>query len=270
MNPSQTTLDRARALRQTARPRTFQRAEQAESPFPIVLRGYDRAAVESYVAEVNRLIGELRAARTPQAAVREALDRVGEETSAILQRAHQTAEEITTGAHSEAQRRLDAAERDADSLRREAEQHAHELASDSDSVWEQRTVLIEDMRKLAENLLEAADSAAERIPQSPAESVRAVAESARSEAAEPQPAEPVAEQLQHDHDEDDEGYDGPSPVGYVPDHEPIVWRERGDIDRPTEQMDALPPDDESEEGYDEYRNGASGWGTERHHNPFGN
>jgi DivIVA domain-containing protein len=44
-------------------------------------RGYDRGAVDAYVERVNRLIAELEVTRSPQAAVRHALERVGEQAS---------------------------------------------------------------------------------------------------------------------------------------------------------------------------------------------
>jgi hypothetical protein len=44
-------------------------------------RGYERQAVDAYVNQVNRLIAELEVSRSPQAAVRHALDRVGQPTS---------------------------------------------------------------------------------------------------------------------------------------------------------------------------------------------
>ena len=245
MNPSQTTLDRARALRQQTRARTFQRPQQEapEAPFPVVLRGYDRAAVDEYIAEVNRLIGELRTARSPQAAVREALDRVGEETSSILQRAHETAEQITGEARTEARQHLDAARQDAESLRREAESHARTLAHDSDSVWQERGALLDDMRRLAESLLETADSASERIPQSPAAAVREIAESARENAEMPVAQDGGEEEPEsppmaaHEDGFDHDGHDD----------EPRVWREPSDLDGPTRQMSALSDDGEDGE-----------------------
>jgi DivIVA domain-containing protein len=71
--------------------------------FPAAVRGYDRRAVDVYVQRVNRLIAELQVSGSPPAAVRHALDRVGEQTSGILQRARETAEEITTSAREEAE-----------------------------------------------------------------------------------------------------------------------------------------------------------------------
>jgi DivIVA domain-containing protein len=71
--------------------------------FPAAVRGYDRRAVDTYVERVNGLIAELQVSGSPPAAVRHALDRVGEQTSGILQHARQTAEEITTSAREEAE-----------------------------------------------------------------------------------------------------------------------------------------------------------------------
>jgi cell division septum initiation protein DivIVA len=59
--------------------------------------------VDTYVERVNRLIAELEVGRSPQSAVRHALDRVGEQTSGILQRAREAAEQITGSARQEAE-----------------------------------------------------------------------------------------------------------------------------------------------------------------------
>jgi DivIVA domain-containing protein len=71
--------------------------------FPGSVRGYDRAAVDGYVKRVNRVIAELEMRSSPRAAVRHALEQVGEQTSSILQRARETAEEITASARAEAE-----------------------------------------------------------------------------------------------------------------------------------------------------------------------
>lgn len=71
--------------------------------FPAAVRGYDRRAVDTYVERINGLIAELQVSGSPPAAVRHALDRVGEQTSGILQHARGTAEEITTSAREEAE-----------------------------------------------------------------------------------------------------------------------------------------------------------------------
>ena len=52
--------------------------------FPVSVRGYDRDAVETYVKRVNHVIAELEVSRSPRAAVRHALDRVGKQTVTVL------------------------------------------------------------------------------------------------------------------------------------------------------------------------------------------
>jgi DivIVA domain-containing protein len=70
--------------------------------FPLAVRGYDRDTVEAYVRKVNRVIAELEVTRSPQAAVRHAVERVGEQTKTILDEARESAEKITNTAQAEA------------------------------------------------------------------------------------------------------------------------------------------------------------------------
>ena len=78
-------------------------AEVRDPSFGSSVRGYDRHDVDDYVERVNRLIAELQVSGSPRAAVRHALDRVGAQTSGILQRARETAEEIIASAREEAE-----------------------------------------------------------------------------------------------------------------------------------------------------------------------
>jgi DivIVA domain-containing protein len=79
------------------------RADIRNVSFPGSVRGYDRSAVDTYVERVNHVIAELEMRSSPRAAVRHALEEVGEQTSGILQRARETAEEITSSARHEAE-----------------------------------------------------------------------------------------------------------------------------------------------------------------------
>jgi DivIVA domain-containing protein len=81
--------------------------------FPGSVRGYDRSAVDAYVTRVNRAIAELEVSSSPRAAVRHALEQVGEQTSGILQRARESAEEITASARKEAEEMTDRAKAEA-------------------------------------------------------------------------------------------------------------------------------------------------------------
>ena len=133
--------------------------------FDVVLRGYDRNAVDKYVADVAKIVAELETTQLRENVVQRALDEVGEQTSSILQRAHQTAEEIETRSQSQAEGRLQRAEREAELLRRDAERYAEELAAETQRLWEDRVRLIEDMRQLADQVLGVADDALERLPE---------------------------------------------------------------------------------------------------------
>jgi cell division septum initiation protein DivIVA len=84
--------------------------------FPSAGRGYERRAVDSYVNQVNRLIAELEVGRSPQAAVRHALDRVGEQTKGLLEEARAAAEKITAGAREEAKDEIASARAEAEQI----------------------------------------------------------------------------------------------------------------------------------------------------------
>ena len=161
-------------------------AEVLATDFPIALRGYDRAAVDHYHQRVSRIIAELQAGRSPQSAVRYALEQVSEETRAILQQAHDTADGITTKSRREASERMETAEReskqiladaeaDAEALRGAVEREVAGLRAAADrrvreaedevaGIWQERERLIEDAREIASRLAEVADAAAQREP----------------------------------------------------------------------------------------------------------
>jgi DivIVA domain-containing protein len=132
--------------------------------FPIVMRGYDRTAVDSYVAEVAQLVAELEATQLPESVVQRALDQVGDQTSGILKHAHEASEEITRRSREQAEEQLTRAEREADAMRREAEERARRVEEDTRAVWDERRRMIEDIRHLADDVLGLADDALDRLP----------------------------------------------------------------------------------------------------------
>jgi vacuolar-type H+-ATPase subunit H len=140
----------------------------ADPDFAIVLRGYDRDSVDDYVQRTSQLVAELQATRSPEAAVRRALERVGEEVSGILQRAHETASRITAQSRSEAEDRLEAARQEAAQIVQRAEERVRELDAETDRIWAERHRIVEDTRELARELLTITDSAADRFPPDPA------------------------------------------------------------------------------------------------------
>jgi hypothetical protein len=156
---------------------TVQRTSEID--FPLALRGYDRFAVDAYVSKTTQLVAELQARSSPQAAIRRALERVGEEVSGILQRAHETAEQITTQSRSEAEDRLEVAREEAGRLTSAAEERVKELDADTDRIWAERDRIVADARDLARQLSELADVAAARFP--PAEDAAGAGEVAVAE-----------------------------------------------------------------------------------------
>jgi DivIVA domain-containing protein len=120
-------------------------ADIRDVSFPVSVRGYDRRAVDAYIQRVNRVIAELEVSRSPQAAVRHAVDRVADQTKAILQQARESAEKITTTAREEAEEimataKAEAAElvvnasAEADRSRAEAEQAVASAAAEADDI----------------------------------------------------------------------------------------------------------------------------------------
>ena len=136
----------------------------ADVEFPVVLRGYDRLAVDAYVKRTSQLVAELQATRSPEAAVRRALERVGEEVAGILQRAHEAAAQITAQSRSEAEDRLERAREEAAQIVADAERRLKELDAETDRIWAERHRIVEDAQDLARQLLALAESAAERFP----------------------------------------------------------------------------------------------------------
>jgi ElaB/YqjD/DUF883 family membrane-anchored ribosome-binding protein len=136
----------------------------ADVHFPIALRGYDRIAVDAYVKQTSQLVAELQATRSPDAAIRRALERVGEQISGILQRAHDTAEHITSQSRSEAEDRLEAARQEAAKITAAAQRRLKDLDADTDRIWAERRQIVDDTRELANQLLGLTDSAADRFP----------------------------------------------------------------------------------------------------------
>ena len=137
--------------------------EIADRSFPVVMRGYDRAAVDAFVAEVAQLVSDLESRQSQEAVVQRALAEVGEETTSILQRAHETADEIAARSRAQAEGRIQRAEREAELVRRQADAYSEQIVVDTRRLWEERQQLIEDIRRLADDVLGTAEDALERV-----------------------------------------------------------------------------------------------------------
>ena len=137
----------------------------ANRDFPLAVRGYDRGAVDAFVQEVLEVVSELEGRQTRETVVQRALDEIGEETAGILQRAHETADEIAARSRAQAEGRIQRAEREADMLRQQADEYSEQLIVDTRILWEERQRLIQDIRQLADEVLATAEDASERVTQ---------------------------------------------------------------------------------------------------------
>src|ERR671930_359396 len=109
-------------------------AEIRNVSFPVSVRGYDRRAVDAYVQRVNRVIAELEVSRSPQAAVRHAVERVSEQTKGILQQARESGEQITAAARDEAEQIIATAKAEAADLVVNASAEADRLGAEAEEV----------------------------------------------------------------------------------------------------------------------------------------
>ncbi len=132
--------------------------------FPLALRGYNTHAVDRYVAQVQGCIARFEQNRSPTEAVRHALDRVGEQTAAVLREAERSAEETTRQSRAKADDRLQRAEREAAELWAAAQAKAASLDEDIERLWQERQRLIDATRRLAAQLGGAADHAEAEFP----------------------------------------------------------------------------------------------------------
>lgn len=139
--------------------------------FPLVRHGYDCAAVDACVAELERDISELdqelvglRARLGAPDDVTSELKRIGEQTSSVLIAAHKQHEEILRAAREEANRSVAEARANASTIMAEAESQVRELEATSEAAQRQRDRLLEDARTVSTELAALVDAAQERIP----------------------------------------------------------------------------------------------------------
>src|SRR6185312_10487546 len=116
-------------------------------------------------AALEREMDDLRAQRSPAPAVEEELERLGEETSAILRVAHEQAAEITRRAQTQADRCVSDAAANAVAMTEDAKRKLRQLDTETDAVWAERGRLIEDVRNVATALFSLAEDASDRFPE---------------------------------------------------------------------------------------------------------
>lgn len=140
-------------------------AEQEALRFALVWRGYDRTAVDEYVtalegelAALDRELTDLRGGSPAKQEVASELQRIGEQTSAVLMAAHEQREEIVRGAQAEAERCIAEANAAANARTAACEARLRELSAQTDGVRAERDRLLDDVRKISAALAAVADS----------------------------------------------------------------------------------------------------------------
>jgi DivIVA domain-containing protein len=132
--------------------------EIGDVSFAVSVRGYDRAAVDAYVSRVQHLVAELEVTRSPEAAVKQALERVGEQTKGILERVGETAEQITVAARQDAEERTAAAKQEAEDIVANAKAAAAESIARSKA--EAEATVAQARKEAAEHLQRTQDEVA--------------------------------------------------------------------------------------------------------------
>jgi hypothetical protein len=147
-----------------------------ESPprFPMARQGYECAAVDEHIDELeqelhelDRELAQLRAQTPAPAEVTTEIQRVGEQTSAILIAAHEQAQQTTRQAQEEADSCIAAAAANAVAITSEAKEELRGLKREKGSLSQERERLIKDIRGLSVALSSVADEAEERFPPEP-------------------------------------------------------------------------------------------------------
>ncbi|MGH2889395.1 MAG: DivIVA domain-containing protein [Solirubrobacteraceae bacterium] len=142
-------------------------APVAEEPtrFPLVRLGYERAAVDRQLLELESELVRLRAERSrAPMSVAEELERLGEQTASILVVAHDKAQETTRRAQEQADRCVADAAANAVEITAKAKDRLRQLDSETDSVWRERERLLDDVRVVSLALATLADEASARFP----------------------------------------------------------------------------------------------------------
>src|SRR5436190_16889886 len=134
--------------------RHYVTAEMLNVSFPAAVRGYDRQAVDAHIKRVNRLIAEVKVGASPRAAVRHALEQTEQQVSGLLERARETADQITASAHREA-------ETEADGIRAKAAELLVNANAEADDTKTEADKLLADSNSEAETVLANARAEAE-------------------------------------------------------------------------------------------------------------
>lgn len=101
--------------------------------FALARKGYVKSEVDSFLDELADWLETGAADGASSDHIRHELERIGEQTTAILTEAHDAAETMRTGAERQVRQQLADANLKADSLRSSAEEYAEEVREEADS-----------------------------------------------------------------------------------------------------------------------------------------
>jgi hypothetical protein len=132
--------------------------------FPITKQGYDCAAVDEQVAELERELTELdqeladlRAQMPSRSETAAEIEKIGEQTSAILLAAHESAQQTAREAEAQADRCVADAAANAIEITTQANRKLSDLQSETGMLYRERERLLEDVRGVADALGSLAD-----------------------------------------------------------------------------------------------------------------
>jgi cell division septum initiation protein DivIVA len=135
-----------------------------DSRFPLGPIGYNRAAVDERIAELEVELDELRASTEQPISITEEIERLGEQTASILVVAHDEAHETTRAAREHADRTIADAAAGAAAMTENAKRKLADLDNETDAVWRERARLLDDARDVGLALIALAEEALERFP----------------------------------------------------------------------------------------------------------
>ncbi len=155
-------------------------ARSAELPprFPITRQGYDRAIVDERFAELEQEVSELeqelieldrelvnvQASTPPKGDAAAEIARTGEQVSAVLIAAHESADETRRLAGAEADRHVADAETRVRSITEDANRELRRLREEMASLERERDRLLEAIRSIADRLAALAAKPSEDLP----------------------------------------------------------------------------------------------------------
>jgi hypothetical protein len=145
--------------------------EEVLPRYPLARRGYECAAVDEHVSELERELAELgreaallRAQTASRDEVADEIRRIGEQTSGVLIAAHEQREEMLRTARAEADRCISEARSAANAITAGAAARVRQLEAEAEAVHRERDRLLEDARQVSSALAALTQAAQDRIP----------------------------------------------------------------------------------------------------------